>query len=105
MIPCQPIEKSSDDEDSSEDDDDEDDGKEFNLGRFCAARVQVFHRFSHWEVSSLLLNNRARSHHEMKYTLFEAIKSELDHLQGGKLGDVSRARDGHFLPRKGFGAT
>ncbi|VDB82998.1 unnamed protein product [Peniophora sp. CBMAI 1063] len=65
----EPIKKSSDDEESSGDDDEDEDAdevKEFNLGRFCAARVQVFHRFSHWE-----------------YTLFEAIKSELDHLRGG----------------------
>ena len=26
--------------------------KEFNLGRFCAKRTQVFHRFTHWEVDS-----------------------------------------------------
>ena len=54
IISAQPIEKSSDDEDSSDEEDedeDADEAKEFNLGRFCAARVQVFHKFSHWEVS------------------------------------------------------
>ncbi|KAI0035079.1 hypothetical protein K488DRAFT_76856 [Vararia minispora EC-137] len=44
----EPIEVSEDDMS----DEDEDEGhfqKEYNLGRFCAARTQLFHRFSHWE--------------------------------------------------------
>lgn len=44
-------ERDSSDGDS---DDDEDHAKhtkkEFNLGRFCAARTRVYHSFSHWEV-------------------------------------------------------
>ncbi|KAG1756738.1 uncharacterized protein EDB91DRAFT_1094178 [Suillus paluster] len=52
------FESESEDEDessrSSETDDDDDDDDEscvrqFHLGRFCAARTQVFHEFSHWE--------------------------------------------------------
>jgi hypothetical protein len=28
----------------------------FNLGRFCAARTQIFHRLSHWNVGQHLVN-------------------------------------------------
>ncbi|KIJ69366.1 hypothetical protein HYDPIDRAFT_80164 [Hydnomerulius pinastri MD-312] len=44
----------SDDSSNDDDDDDEPHGKvrrEFHLGRFCAARTQVFHSFNHWEHS------------------------------------------------------
>jgi hypothetical protein len=49
------FESESDDESSSSSDIDSDDishkssGKQFYLGRFCAARTRVFHEFSHWE--------------------------------------------------------
>ncbi|KAH9842621.1 uncharacterized protein C8Q71DRAFT_853161 [Rhodofomes roseus] len=55
-----------------EDSEDEDQGhghrqkKEFNLGRFCAARTRVFHRFSHWE-----------------YALFKVLHQEVDELRNG----------------------
>jgi hypothetical protein len=28
----------------------------FSLGRFCAARTQIFHRLSHWNVGRHLVN-------------------------------------------------
>jgi hypothetical protein len=28
----------------------------FSLGRFCAARTQIFHRLSHWNVGQHLVN-------------------------------------------------
>lgn len=28
----------------------------FSLGRFCAARTQIFHRLSHWNVGRYLVN-------------------------------------------------
>lgn len=49
-----------DSESSSSNSENEDDGSdregrvrsyEFNLGRFCAERTRVFHKFNHWEVS------------------------------------------------------
>lgn len=49
------FEPESEDESSSSSDIDSDDvshkspGKQFYLGRFCAARTRVFHEFSHWE--------------------------------------------------------
>lgn len=57
----QPIGQTSDSEDSDEEKDDVHDSAwrrrsksniraEYNLGRFCAARTQVFHNLSHWEV-------------------------------------------------------
>ena len=94
IISAQPIEKSSDDEESSDEDnedEDADEAKEFNLGRFCAARVQVFHKFSHWEVSHSPQTFQPYIDDLVQYTLFEAIKSELDHLRG----------DGNFV-RVGF---
>lgn len=55
---------------SSEDGEDEDkdsdiDGerdvrKEFNLGRYCAARTQIYHQFSHWEVRPIMQDARTR---------------------------------------------
>ncbi|KAH9926204.1 uncharacterized protein B0H18DRAFT_1094787 [Fomitopsis serialis] len=59
-------------QENSEEDDDEDaehgrrHKKEFNLGRFCAARTRVFHRFSHWE-----------------YALFRVLSQEVDELRTG----------------------
>ncbi|KAG8877255.1 hypothetical protein FRB97_003556 [Tulasnella sp. 331] len=38
-------------------------GKEFHLGRFCAQRARVYHRFTHWQ-----------------YALFEALRTEVDAL-------------------------
>ncbi|KAJ7235477.1 hypothetical protein B0H12DRAFT_1141673 [Mycena haematopus] len=38
--------------------------KEFNVGRFCAERTQVFHKICHWE-----------------YELFKGISQEVDQLQ------------------------
>ncbi|GJE90811.1 hypothetical protein PsYK624_069550 [Phanerochaete sordida] len=38
--------------------------KEFNLGRFCARRTRVFHKFTHWE-----------------YHLFEALNQEVQDLR------------------------
>ncbi|KZT67736.1 hypothetical protein DAEQUDRAFT_728731 [Daedalea quercina L-15889] len=61
-----------DSDDDSDEGDSENEGhdpclkKEFNLGRFCAARTRVFHRFSHWE-----------------YALFGALAREVDELRTG----------------------
>ncbi|KAH9951251.1 hypothetical protein B0H21DRAFT_271900 [Amylocystis lapponica] len=62
-----------DDESSDEDDETAKEKKEFNLGRFCAARTRVFHSFTHWE-----------------YKLFEALCQEVDELRisGGTRGFV-----------------
>ena len=51
---------SSEDSDSNDDHDHTDDNKpqkEYHLGRFCAARAQTFHRFSHWEVRCQISNH------------------------------------------------
>lgn len=38
-------------EDTDDDSEDEEElQKQFNLGRFCARRIRVFHRLTHWEV-------------------------------------------------------
>ena len=56
---CDAVAPKVEEQDDSDNDDDDNDSerecshhpkKEFNLGRFCAARTRVFHRFSHWEV-------------------------------------------------------
>ncbi|KAF7338261.1 hypothetical protein MVEN_02051400 [Mycena venus] len=43
------------------------DPKEYNVGRFCAERTQVFHKISHWE-----------------YELFKSISHEVDQLHEKK---------------------
>ncbi len=43
---------SGDDEGGDSDDSGQRHVKEFHLGRFCAKRTRVFHRFTHWEVST-----------------------------------------------------
>lgn len=53
--------ENSEDEDEDEDEDSDADGArdikaEFHLGRFCAARTQVYHKFSHWEVRPIVQN-------------------------------------------------
>ncbi|ETW85886.1 hypothetical protein HETIRDRAFT_309140 [Heterobasidion irregulare TC 32-1] len=73
-------EMDSEDSDSNDDHDYTDDNKskkEYHLGRFCAARAQTFHRFSHWE-----------------YHLFQALLREVDHLRisNGKHGFTRVAR-------------
>ncbi|KAF5380945.1 hypothetical protein D9615_003974 [Tricholomella constricta] len=40
---------------------------EFNLGRFCARRTQVYHEFTHWE-----------------YALFKCIRDEVDELHASR---------------------
>lgn len=43
------------DESDSEDLEDENsNATSFSLGRFCAARTQIFHRLSHWNVGQRL---------------------------------------------------
>ncbi|KZP19459.1 hypothetical protein FIBSPDRAFT_827984 [Athelia psychrophila] len=49
---------------SESDDDKERPSKEFHLGRFCAKRTRVFHRFTHWE-----------------HALFESLEREVDELR------------------------
>ena len=44
------------DGDESDVDSERDVSKEFHLGRFCAARTQVYHQFSHWEVRPITQN-------------------------------------------------
>jgi hypothetical protein len=47
------------DESDSEDPEDENPNvtvTSFSLGRFCAARSQIFHRLSHWNVGQHLVN-------------------------------------------------
>lgn len=46
-------ESSEEDEDSGVDGE-RDVGKEFHLGRFCAARTRIYHQFSHWEVRPIM---------------------------------------------------
>ncbi|KIM87118.1 hypothetical protein PILCRDRAFT_300520 [Piloderma croceum F 1598] len=53
--------ESSDSEDSDEE---KDLAQEFNLGRFCAKRTQVFHRFTHWE-----------------YSLYQTLSREVEELR------------------------
>lgn len=58
------VQEVSDDESDKSSEEDEDSGvdgerdvkEEFHLGRFCAARTQIYHRFSHWEVRSIIYN-------------------------------------------------
>ncbi|KAI0093919.1 hypothetical protein BDY19DRAFT_1045155 [Irpex rosettiformis] len=61
----EPLNSSDSDE---EDDDGEEDGsktkQEFTLGRFCARRTRVFHRFTHWE-----------------YALFKSLAQEVNNLK------------------------
>ncbi|GBE81968.1 hypothetical protein BKA93DRAFT_821589 [Sparassis latifolia] len=59
----------SSDSDSSEDEEDNT-KKEFHLGRFCAARTHVFHKFTHWE-----------------YATFKALLQEVDELRGNDRSD------------------
>ncbi|KAG0707720.1 hypothetical protein DFH29DRAFT_895079 [Suillus ampliporus] len=54
---------------SESDDDDESSVKQFHLGRFCAARTQVFHKFSHWE-------------HHLYHSLLREIDEVLDNNRG-----------------------
>jgi len=46
------------------DDDEQPIKKEFNLGRFCARRTRVFHKFTHWE-----------------YALFRSLNQEVEDLR------------------------
>jgi hypothetical protein len=55
------------------------------LGRFCAKRTQVFHKFTHWEVSlgskfppSNVTETTARS--ATQYSLYQALSREVDEL-------------------------
>ncbi|KAI0725129.1 hypothetical protein C8Q72DRAFT_755507, partial [Fomitopsis betulina] len=52
------------DDGSDDDEHDKHTKKEFNLGRFCAARTRVYHGFSHWE-----------------WALFKALSLEVDELR------------------------
>ncbi|KAI0818744.1 hypothetical protein BC629DRAFT_1463896 [Irpex lacteus] len=55
------------DESSNNSEDEEDEPKvkkEFNLGRFCARRTRVFHKFTHWE-----------------YALFKSLSQEVEDLK------------------------
>ncbi|TFY77907.1 hypothetical protein EWM64_g6105 [Hericium alpestre] len=68
-----PKEEESDFEDSDSDNSDENalrhlkKPKEFNLGRFCAARTRAFHQFSHWE-----------------WSLYQTLSEEIESLQPAK---------------------
>ncbi|EIW85164.1 hypothetical protein CONPUDRAFT_117751 [Coniophora puteana RWD-64-598 SS2] len=55
--------------------------KEFNLGRFCAARTEVFHDFNHWE-----------------HRLYQALLFEVDNLRNTGLGFVKVAFAGGVRP-------
>ncbi|KAJ8589579.1 hypothetical protein M405DRAFT_767528 [Rhizopogon salebrosus TDB-379] len=72
---------------SSEADDDDDSHesfvKEFHLGRFCAARTQVFHEFSHWE-----------------YHLYKSLLREIDEVLDDNRGFVRIAFAGGAKPPK-----
>lgn len=63
------------------DDENEEMRKEFNLGRFCARRTRVFHKFTHWEVrcSSESLHNEADD--PPKYALFKSLSQEVEDLR------------------------
>ncbi|EKM55579.1 uncharacterized protein PHACADRAFT_256297 [Phanerochaete carnosa HHB-10118-sp] len=51
--------------DTGDDEDEEETSKkEFNLGRFCARRTRVFHKFTHWE-----------------YALFRSLNQEVEDLR------------------------
>ncbi|KAI0065351.1 hypothetical protein BV25DRAFT_1850622 [Artomyces pyxidatus] len=71
----EPDNEVSDEENESQDDSDEDEPKkgrikkEFNLGRFCARRTQIFHRLCHWE-----------------YNLYQALLEEVEHLRNPESG-------------------
>ncbi|THH16355.1 hypothetical protein EW146_g4273 [Bondarzewia mesenterica] len=89
-VSFQPVEEESDTEDSDSDLDESEDKadeketyKEFQLGRFCAARTQTFHRFSHWE-----------------FHLFRALLREIDGLQSthGKRGFIRVAHANGIRP-------
>lgn len=79
----------SEDELSSSSDIDSDDvshkssGKQFYLGRFCAARTQVFHEFSHWE-----------------YHLYHSLLREIDEVLDDNRGFVRIAFAGGIEPPK-----
>ncbi|KAI0054104.1 hypothetical protein FA95DRAFT_1551909 [Auriscalpium vulgare] len=56
--------ESDDDEGENSDDTSNRSHREFNLGRFCAARTQMFHRLAHWE-----------------YDLYYTLLAEVDQLR------------------------
>ncbi|KAG2134421.1 uncharacterized protein EDB93DRAFT_1092717 [Suillus bovinus] len=76
------------DESSSSSDIDSDDmisrsGKQFYLGRFCAARTRVFHEFSHWE-----------------YHLYHSLLGQIDEVLDDNRGFVRVAFAGGAEPPK-----
>ncbi|KAG1753462.1 hypothetical protein EDB19DRAFT_831191 [Suillus lakei] len=80
------FESESEDESSNIDSDDdsrESSGKQFYLGRFCAARTQVFHEFSHWE-----------------YRLYRSLLREIDEVLDDNRGFVRIAFAGGAKPPK-----
>ncbi|OAX44684.1 hypothetical protein K503DRAFT_764872 [Rhizopogon vinicolor AM-OR11-026] len=64
-------------------DDEESSVKEFHLGRFCAARTQVFHEFSHWE-----------------HRLYKSLLREIDDVLDDNRGFVRIAFAGGAKPPK-----
>ncbi|KAG2111588.1 uncharacterized protein F5147DRAFT_685863 [Suillus discolor] len=58
-------------------------GKQFYLGRFCAARTRVFHEFSHWE-----------------YHLYHSLLEQIDEVLDGNRGFVRIAFAGGLEPPK-----
>jgi len=67
----------------SEDSEEEDLTKEFNLGRFCAKRTQVFHRFTHWEVDHLNRPSTTFSDNPFanQYSLYQTLSREIEELR------------------------
>lgn len=76
--------------DSSDDDSDDDEEhykdmkKEFNLGRFCAARTRVYHSFSHWEVPyTQLVSKLLPLLIQYQWALFKTLSKEVEALRTG----------------------
>lgn len=83
---AQPLE--SDELSNNSEDEDEDDEpkvkKEFNLGRFCARRTRVFHKFTHWEVGFTVYPFITGVPHygfASKYALFKSLSQEVEDLK------------------------
>ena len=70
--------------------------KEFNLGRFCAKRTQVFHRFTHWEVDSPHTEFLSYQLIFPQQAVFESLCREVDGLR------VKKTRE-HGFVRVAFG--
>ncbi|KAF8590620.1 hypothetical protein K439DRAFT_1657365 [Ramaria rubella] len=74
LFPIQPRDK-------IEEKENEHDAVEFNLGRFCATRVHVFHSFTHWE-----------------HILYHSLREEIDRLKEAAICNESRGKARAFIP-------